>query len=192
MNKYRIIFIVVLVFLSSLSHGQCVSRVVDGDYFDKDANSNTIIDTLRQIDYAIIGGDNDKYDYYLCGYGIGRIYGTITYEKKLEMLLYSFIMAEKYKDRHAAYDFAETIMEDFLERGVEMDSLTSHIVLDYLLMAVGDGTSPFTGAEHLAAMKIYQLLCRNPWLRDEAKAAKFKEEVMNPIVKKYVNRPRKH
>ena len=108
------------------------------------------------------------------------------------MLFYSFIMAEKYKDGHAAYDFATAILDDFSNRGIEMDSLTSHIVLDYLLIAVGDENSPFTGAEHLAAMKVYQLLCKNPWLRDEAKAAKFKEEVMNPIVKKYVNRPRKH
>ena len=192
MNGKRTILIALLVLFASEVYSQGITTVKHIDGWETTTIVDSLVDSPSQINYAIIGGDNDKYDYYRCGYGIGRIYGTITYEKKLEMLLYSFIMAEKYKDRHAAYDFAETIMEDFLERGVEMDSITSHIVLDYLLMAVGDENSPFSGAEHLAAMKIYQLLCRNPWLRDEAKAAKFKEEVMDPVVRKYVNRPKKH
>ena len=192
MNGKRTILIALLVFFASVVYSQSITTVKFINSWETTTLADSLVDSPSQINYAIIGGDIEEYKYFDSGYGVGRILGTITYEKKLEMLLYSFIMAEKYKDRHAAYDFAETIMEDFLERGVEMDSITSHIVLDYLLMAVGDGTSPFSGAEHLAAMKIYQLLCRNPWLRDEAKAAKFKEEVMDPVVKKYVNRPRKH
>lgn len=191
MNKSGIIFIATLVFFSSLTRGQGFPKEINDGYADKNVKSN-IIDTLWQVDYAIVEGNIDQYEYYRCGYGLAQLAGTITYEKRLEMLFYSFIMAEKYKDGHAAYDFATAILDDFSNRGIEMDSLTSHIVLDYLLIAVGDENSPFTGAEHLAAMKVYQLLCKNPWLRDEAKAAKFKEEVMNPIVKKYVNRPRKH
>lgn len=189
MNGKRTILIALLVLFASEVYSQSITTVKFINSWETTTLADSLVDSPSQINYAIIGGDIEEYKYFDSGYGVGRILGTITYEKKLEMLLYSFIMAEKYKDRHAAYNFSEIIMSDFYSKGIEMDSLTSQVVYYYLLMAVGDEIDETTIN---AVCGVYALLCKNPWLRDDAKAAKFKEEVLDPIMEKYANRSTKH
>ena len=184
-SKYLIVLLLLLFDTKTKVAAQMTnnSSIIETNQTDSKSMRQQL---LTDLDLAILSGDTMAYvdefeQKYIYAYMSTN--GNISDEWDRNMLLYSFIMAEKYKYGRAALNLAQYIMEDFKNRYEEMDSAMTYLVLHYLQVAVGVGE-----IEHdyqlTAGGRIYQLYGNNRWLKDPEFAERYMNEVLKPGAKR--------
>lgn len=115
-------------------------------------NTEYYTDSVSMIYKAIsiIDGNHDEYTRFHSAYVNAIMNGETTHKMLHDGLLYSFIMAERYHDTLAAYDFV-SILE---YSGCPIDSSISSLIVNFLEMVAKSKPDPIS---FLATKKLYDI-----------------------------------
>lgn len=135
-------------------------------------NNEYYVDSVSMINNAmsIIDGNHDEYIRFHSAYVNAIMNGEITQKMLHDGLLYSFIMAERYHDTLAAYDFV-SILE---YSGCHIDSSISSLIVNFLEMVAKFKPDPIS---FLATKKLYDIYYDGKYgiERNEQKAKYYNE-----------------
>jgi hypothetical protein len=156
-------FVVMFVCVATIIiHGCSMNKHGNSDYCNTSLFSDTITDSTSCLvsgsdtfsgisrTIAIIKGDHMEYLLFHNEFMEAVMNNATTAKMKQDGLLFSFIMAEKYHDTIAAFDFCE-ILEAI---DSDIDTITLAYFVDFLVMASKSKPDPLS---FLASRRLYEI-----------------------------------